>query len=332
MKRIAVCICAVMLCTIPVSAGLESPFSYYNLYSAGDIGTSTQAYGSDVQGTIGAGGDVYFSYFSADDHLLNDYGLHVGGSATLVGGSYYKNVEVGGNLSMQSLNIEGDVYVGGNVTATTGGTINGNLSAAGTITMPQYSFSVTGTTSENMLYSNVVNFDVATEYFTEVSSYYGGLTETTSYENNWGGINVELSSGLNIVAMSADEFKNAWGLTVSGATDGVLVINLTGEIAELDSTTLAGIDSSKVLLNYVDASSLSITGGNTLNILAINADTNFAYGHVDGNLIVANLTGSGQVNEGFFDPGTNPVPEPCTIAILALGALMVNRPRSKRKA
>ena len=334
MKRTAVYLCAVMAMSIPVFAGIDNPFGYFNLYSAGDIGTSSDAYVSDCQGTVGAAGDVYFQSFSADVHKLNDYGLVSGGNATLIGGSYYQNVSVGGNLTVQNLDMNGNVYVGGNTTAIGGGTINGNLSSAGTISLPQNSFNVTGSTSSNQVFTSVVDFDEVTDYFSSVSSYYGQQTDTTGYVNSWGNIQITLGSGLNVVTMTAEEFKNAWGLTVTGASDGALIINLTGEIATLDSTDLYGIDGSKVLLNYVDATELNITNGNNLNVLAINADTNFEYGHIDGNLIVANLTGGGQINEGYFDPGVELVPEPATISILGLGALVLRgtgrRPRSSK--
>ena len=318
---------------MPAFAGIEDPFSYFQVYSAGDIGTSTSAYGSDSQGTVGAGGSVYLTSYSANSHLLNEYGLHAGGNATLVYGSYYGNTEVGGNLTVQSLDMNGDVYVGGNFTTTSGGTINGNLSASGTITKPEYMFNVTGTAASGQTYSPVVNFDSVTTYFKGVSSYLSGLDDTTGYSNNYGNLTINIGSGLNIVTMSASEFNSAYGLTVSGSSSGILIINLTGETAELDSTTLAGIDSSKVLLNYFDTSSLNLTGGNTLNVLAINAATNFVNGHINGNLIVSSLTGNGQVNEGYFDAQEEVIPEPATLALLGLGGIILrrsSRPRPKK--
>ena len=88
---------------------MENPFGYFNVYSLGDIGSSSDKYHSDFQGVGGAAGDVFFSSFSLHGmESDSDYVLHTGGSATLTG-SYLKGVEIGGDAHLGNLNINGTV-------------------------------------------------------------------------------------------------------------------------------------------------------------------------------------------------------------------------------
>lgn len=47
-------------------SGALNPFTYFNVYSLNDIGSSGSSYHSDIQGTTGAAGNVHFSNFSLE--------------------------------------------------------------------------------------------------------------------------------------------------------------------------------------------------------------------------------------------------------------------------
>jgi choice-of-anchor A domain-containing protein len=306
------------------------PFAYFNVYSLGNIGSATSLYHSDFQGVAGAGGDVYFSGFSLDGHdTVSDYVLHTGGNATL-GGNYVGNLEIGGNLSLGGVSVYGNAYVGGNVSNYGGGSLFGDIVASGQIGLSQ-SFTVTGMSSSLSSFNSIMNYDSLSNYFLSTSRAIAAMDNTAVLSNQWGGINLTALSGINVVSLSANELRNAWGFNITAPEDATIYINIYGETATLDSTDwvyTGGVSSGNVLLNYLDATALNLSGGNTVNILAPYADTNFSSGVVTGSLIVGNLFGGGQVNLGHFQNTESvaqgyPIPEPASVLLVCVGGLLV---------
>ncbi len=305
------------------------PFAYFNVYSLGNIGSATSSYHSDFQGVAGAGGDVYFSGFSLDGlDTVSDYVLHTGGNATLQG-DYRGNLEVGGNLRLGGVSVTGNAYVGGNVSNYGGGSLFGDIVAKGQIGLSR-SFTVTGTSSSSTSFGSIVNYDSLNNYFLSTSRAIAAMDTTSVLTNQWGGINLTASSGITVVSLSANELKNAWGFNITAPDDATIYINVTGETASLDSTDwvyTGGVSSSNVLLNYLDATTLNLSGGNTVNILAPYANTNFSYGVLTGTFIVGNLLGGGQVNVGHFQNADftqgYPIPEPASVLMVSIGGILV---------
>lgn len=306
----------------------------FNVFSRSTIGTAGQHYGSDFQGAGGAVGDAYFSGFEmrvfglgASPSLANAW--YGGGNFTVGSGTVRGHLETAGNVSLSSFSVHGNVYSGGSLSGS-GGTITGAAYLTGGNTS---SATVPGGVNTGVAYNPTVNLGDVSSYFLGASNYAAGLANTTTgapgattYNYNFGGIQVNLSStpGINVVSLTAAEMNNAWGFNVNGV--GTLIVNVTGGSANLDSTTWTysgGASSRNVILNYNQATTFSMNGGNIVNILAPNAAMHFSSGHVDGNLIVGGLTGSGQVNwVGGFN-GT--IPAPGAAGALALGGLAAMR-------
>ena len=120
-----------------MSANIIDPFKYFNVYSRGNIGDNAP-YRSDFQGTTGAGGNVSFSSFTLCGlDTANPYVLHAGGNVTITGGSHTGDIEAAGDMTIGSLTIKGDVYSGGTVKNSGGGTIFGDVTAQGNILFTQ---------------------------------------------------------------------------------------------------------------------------------------------------------------------------------------------------
>jgi choice-of-anchor A domain-containing protein len=95
-----------------------------------------------------------------------------------------------------------------------------------------------------------------------------------------------------------------------------------------------GASSATTLLDLGDATSITMSGGHDVNILAPNAAVHYTSGTVTGNLIVGALTGSGSVawGGGFQGASAVVVPAPSGAAAVALGAggvLMIRRRRGR---
>ncbi len=330
-KQITIMLTILTLAATQSFASTVNPFSYFNVYSLNDIGSSTSAYHSDFQGIAGAAGSVYFSSFSLNGmDNQSSYTLHVGANATLTG-SYAGDIEIGGNLSLANVSVNGNIHSGGSIANSSGGSTTGNVYAQTNINLSQQ-FSVGGNIYENFTYNPVVNHKFVSNYFSSTSAQIAGLSNTGSVSNEYGKLTLNTTSGINVVTISSQELNSAWGFDILGTQDSTVLINVTGTNASLNSTNWnysGGITSSNVLINFTEATSLNLSGSNNVNILAANADVNFATGIVTGNLIAGDLQGGGQVNLGHFDNGGifDPVPEPTTLSILAVGAMLIARRR-----
>lgn len=302
------------------------PFSYYNVFSAGDIHYS----GSDFQGSTGAVGNVSFNNFTLFGlDTANQFSLHAGGNVSITGGAHTGSIEAAGNVTLGSLSINGNVYSGGTVANFGGGTITGDV-AAQNIALGQ-NMTVSGQKKSGTTYTPYADLGASEAYFLTFShdaAAMGGTGATLT--NSYGKLQTSLlSSGINVLSISSAELNNAHTFVVNGAADAILYINVAGGDVSLNSTTWTysgGITASDVLVNYYEASKLTLSSRNDVNILAPFADTTFTSGLVTGNLIVGDLEGGGQVNLGHFDHGTpmvQTVPEPSTLALLLVGGVSI---------
>lgn len=309
---------------------MGDPFSYFNVYSLGNINYS----GSDFEGKAGAAGNVSLTGFSLALKDQGGFALHAGGTATLGGGSYFGGIEAGNNISVGNIGINGDVHGGANVGNTAGGTINGDVYAAGSTNLDSH---ITYYSKQGGIpYSPAADLAEISGYFADFSTMAGDMSNTGVIGNSYGALSLSALSGVNVFSLSAADMLAAHTVNITGASDSVVYINVTGATASLNSTVwkyVGGILPDDVLLNYTDATSLTMTSSNNVNILAPFANTNFTSGLVTGNLIVGNLAGSGQVNVGYFGHGSRAthVPEPATALLLGaglIGLIGLRRPAS----
>ena len=334
MKRMLITAIAVTLIWAGAARAdlLDGPMGYFNVYSLGDIGSASSAYHSDFQGVAGAAGDVHFARFSlADVAAPVGFALHAGGSVRLGGGSYYGSVEAGGNVELGFLDISGSVFSGGDVSNFGGGTISGDVSAAGSVSLSQQ-MTVSGDKLSGAPYSPIVDHAAMSEFFRTTSDSIGAMSATTVATNSWGMLRINAQGGANVVTLDAAVLRNAWGLSITGPADAVVYVNVLNETVSLDWTGWeyrGGISAGDVLLNMPNATRLTLSSANAVNILAPDAETYFGAGLIEGVMVVGDLQGGGQVNLGGFDHA--PVPEPATMVLLsASGAVVLGRRRRGR--
>jgi choice-of-anchor A domain-containing protein len=290
------------IATIPLAASLFFGFagtakaaelgaaSGYNVFVLGDV----KQQNTDVEGKLAAGGDI--NYIS--------------------GG-------IGNKLNPNS----GDVVVaGGDLTLSNSQVYNGNAVYGQNQNVAQN----VGIPGGKLLKGNPVDFNAAASQLKQLSTYLSTLAPTgTATIAPWGGIDLTGSGNkLNIFSLLGTDLSNASELLINADADSTVVVNVSGtDISMKDfDTKIKGTTRSKVLYNFFEATSITAESiGIEGSILAPFAAFNFNNGQINGNVVVASLSGNGESHNFLFD-GDLPdvpnksVPEPASIFGLALVA------------
>ncbi len=341
MKRALVAALAAMLCITAVTAitsaetigVVDNPFTYFNLYSLGDIGSEASPFQGQVQGRVGAAGSATLSSFT----LLNQpsytgWALHVGGSASL-GGTYLGGIDVGGNVALGGVGISGSVQAGGGVTQFGGGAIGGSVLAGGSVQLDQ-TMTVYGQTLGNQQYSAVVDHQAVSGYFLKSSTVIGEMLPTGEFTEEWGRLTLACGAGINVFAIDARDLREASQVTIDAPQGAVVYINVPDAEVSLDWTGWSyegGIGPKDVLLNMPYALLLELSGTNAVNILAPRAATDFEAGLVAGTLVVSKFKGNGQVDTGGFGHGSL-IPEPASLFVMMAAGLPALLKRRRRRS
>ncbi len=298
------------------------PFEF-NVFSLGDIGTTSAAYHSDFQGIAGLGGDAYFSSFSLHDIATAGPGtptsLYAGGDVRITGSINNGGIEAGGSVFVNGANVDGTIRTGGDLDGT-GGTVLGDAVLGGS-DLTGLPVTVFGTVSTGVSFEASLDLSEVSEFFLDTSSLIGGMPATTPALLQYGEILIDVESGINVVEISSAALNAAWGVRISGPADATLIINVPDAMVAFDALVWNyqnGMSAGHTLLNLASASTFSLSNGDhQVNILAPRADTYFPHGLVTGNLIAGSLIGGGQVNDGGFE---GQIPEPTTLGLMGIGA------------
>lgn len=249
----------------------------YNVFVFGDMNQS-----SDSEGRVAVGGNATFTNFGIADRLANSNGadnrLIVGGDLTYNGGQIF-----GGNA-----------VVGGTVKTS----VNFNCSPNCSVT--------TG---------KPINFGAARQELTNLADYLGGLTYTGTTEYKWSGIHLQgNNSDLNVFTIDGSKFSQSSYLNLNGVgSNSTVVLNILGSSVNISNfgLNLNGVNKQNVLFNFVDATQVATTGFSFQgSVLATKANVQFNNGNVEGTLVAANLSGTGEFHNTSFTGNLPNVPQP----------------------
>ncbi|WP_375498624.1 choice-of-anchor A family protein [uncultured Nostoc sp.] len=282
--------------------------SDYNVFVLGDI---SQKY-TDIEGKLAAGGNVNF----------------VGGLGSKLSGNSGNVVVAGQNLTLSS----SQVYHGN---AVYGGTAN----VSSNVGFPQ------GTLSKG----KPIDFNEAGKQLRGLSQYLATLTPTgKTTVQSWGAINLSGSgTAFNVFNLAGSSVSKANSFGISADANSTVVVNISGKDVSLQNFgfNIAGTDKQKVIYNFYEATNITASGISILgSILAPLANFNFNNGQVNGNVVVASLTGNGESHNYLFNGDlpdvptkyyTPPairtqVPEPANLLGLGLIAIVFGLFRHKR--
>lgn len=282
-----------------------------NVVALGSVGTSQSPYQSDFQGPLAALGDVHVRDFATNWVAVSGRSgvkpkaLYAGGDVEYIGGSVENGaLEAGGDVYLQSATVNGDVQAGGDLLGTAaGGSIKGTVQLGGSNKAPSQLTTGAVTAAVGSL-ASTLNLPQLGNYFRSLSTQAGLQAPDLKYDNSWDKITIAVpSGGVHYAEIPAAELKQAHSITISGPAAAVVIINVPGDAAELDSLTWkweGGISQDRVIVNYPHARTLQLSSGDHRTaLLAPFADVTFSSGLVTGHLVVNNLLGGGQVNDDF---------------------------------
>lgn len=247
--------------------------SDYNVFVLGDI---TQKY-TDIEGKLAAGGNVNF----------------VGGLGSRLANNGGNVVVAGQNLTLSN----GQVYHGN---AVYGGTAN----VSSNVGFPQ------GTLGKG----NAIDFNAAGEELRSLSQYLATLTPTGQTKvQPWGAINLSGTGiAFNVFNLSGTDVSKTNYFEIKGDANSTILVNISGKNVSLQNFgfNILGTDKQKVIYNFYEATNLTASSiGIQGSILAPLANFNFNNGQVNGNVVVASLTGNGESHNYLFNGDLPSVPK-----------------------
>jgi choice-of-anchor A domain-containing protein len=321
--------------------------SYLNLGPAGDFNLfvfndNTQS-GSDSEGRVAVGRDALFGSFTVGSSMGNNTdNLIVGRNLTNTYTTQRGGVLVGGNLTWETPTILGRVAVNGNANFTGWGSVTGPVNVVGTYSAPNY-FPPNQNTGPNPF---PFDFAEVESYLVSQAAYLATIPTNGEVKINQGNGAITLTAlnpadsyiSFNLTGAEMADATSG-GLTINAPAGSTVVVNVTGPVSSMVSfgINLNGVDKQHVLYNFHDAMNLTLDQIGVMGtILAPLASVNFAGGAIDGTIIAKNLSGPGESHLYLFqgDLPLQPVPEPATVALGAMGlaALVTVRLRRKRSA
>lgn len=271
-------------------------FVFENLYAIN---------GSDSEGNVAVGGNAYISSYSVGSAFT-------GSKARLV---------VDGNLTWNNggkvgSNAQGDIYIGGNVNMPPNVISYGNLYRT----------------------QNVVDFAAAESYLNQASTAWSTQATTGTVHSQWGILDLTgTSSGLNVFNLSAQDV-DINTLNITAPAGSTVLVNVNGANVKMEDFGMylkGGLTSNYVLFNFYDATSLTLKGcGFEGSVLAPNAAVDFQYPNLNGTLIGKSIgvpyTHCGEVHNHPFQGDLPEVPEPASLALLVMGAVVLTKMKRHR--
>jgi choice-of-anchor A domain-containing protein len=278
------------------------------------------------QRKIAVGGNAdYASMSLAGAESNSTTNIVVGGTLTAKTGTMQGHVVSGGDFSYTTPTVSGNVSSNGAVKFAGNGTVAGNVRYNSTYSPSSTTVlgSVTGAVSTAV----PIDFAAAASYLTALSAAQVNASDPSAVQN-YSQLDFAGGAGTNFFNVSGTLVQGAnGGYNISAPAGATVVINVSGNGFTIPSTGFnfsGGITADRVLWNFYQATSLSISGSMGGSVLAPNAAVATNFGNLSGQIIAQSLTGnisifaSGAGATGFTgDLRPVAVPEAASWALLS---------------
>ncbi len=263
-----------------------------------------------------------FNVFTLKGQNLNNTTIH--GRVFSGGDIRYDNTVVGKSLGDPYSNRD-NLIVGGNMTARLSAALRGNARYSGTATLDSFQ------TPHGSYYNapSSINTSAAGNFLRESGVAWQHLQTTgTTTHLPWGTtILGGQKNGLNVFSLNSNELSSSTALRIAVPADSTVLINVRGGSVVMQnfSFDLVGVLASKVIINFVDAASVTIRSMLLQGtVFAPNSDVILDKATVVGQIIASTLSGNGTIFDQPFTgslPPVNLVPIPRAVSIGAAGLL-----------
>lgn len=248
------------------------------------------------------------------------------GGRTYAGGNVAYDSTYNGQDLAPSDGRRTDLVIGGDFTARVSSALRGNAQYAGSANLQAFQ-TPHGSTSRA---PTGVNTSAVGQYLREAGVQWSHLSSTgRTTVLPWGTVILGgQSSGLNVFSLNASELTAARALQIRVPENATVLINVRGGSTVMQNLTfdLAGLLASHVMLNFVDAASVTIRSMLVQGtVFAPNSDVALDKGQVFGQVVAMTLSGTGRIFDDRFK-GTLPpvtlVPLPATVGMAGAGLLV----------
>ncbi|MFP4438636.1 MAG: choice-of-anchor A family protein, partial [Chloroflexaceae bacterium] len=250
-----------------------NPLGVANDFNVFMLGNMNQT--SDAEGRVAAAGDVE----------LNSYGI-------------------GNKLSPDSS--RDDLIVGGDLVYTNGEVFNGSAVYGGTADITNVGFP-----NGDHRQGSPMDFAAAEAYLLEVSAAWANLSANgETVVKPWGAIELNGDDAdLNVFALSGTDLADTNSFTINVPAGSTVLVNVDGSTAGMQNFEYFFEENEYVLYNFFEATDLTFSSiGIQGTVLAPQADIVFNNGQINGTMIGASISGSGEFHHNLF-AGCLPVPE-----------------------
>lgn len=247
-----------------------------------------------------------FGASAAEATTILDYNLVVLGNFNGYNSDVEGKVAVKGNAAITSYSVgakagAGDnLVVGGNLAVGTGGgSTNGRTLVGGTVTTPSWGGYGNGgiTAGASTL---PIDFAAETARMTWLSDTLGSYATNGTIVQQWGQMFFTgTNATLNVFDVTAAQMASSNTFHINVTPGSQVLFNISGLSASMQNAgfDLRGVDASKILYNFYDATALSFSGIGLLgSVLAPDAAYRGGYGNVNGEMIVASFDAPTQIN------------------------------------
>lgn len=287
------------------------------------------------------GGLVLAPAAFADSLFLeaSDYNVFVRSGFTGLNSDVQGKIAAGGNFSVQNYavgsslsgSVGNSLLVGGDFSFSNGQVYNGNVMTSDT-TPNTPGMTVLNGTFQSGVALPIYIPTLMTELVAR-SGYLGSLSSNGTTNLSFGTLTLSGGTGTTrIYTVTAAQLSSATSVVINAPAGTTALINVNGSTASFQNAGCSlqgGITGSTVLFNFWNATSLNFGGiGMQGSVFAPQANVSFSNGNIEGQLIANSFNGGGEMHLSPFS-GTVPVPEPASMAALAIGLGALIRRRRK---
>ena len=226
------------------------------------------------------------------------------------------------NVNLSAVTVYGNVAVGpdGNLALMAPSTINGDIALDSTATENASAGHYTGTLTTNN------NFSTLTANIVNASTQAQGLTPSQTFSSITTATTITGTAGLNVIQINGNINLNNANLTFTSPASGAqFIVNVSGSITLGGTASVvagANVSDGNVLLNlYTNNGAVNTHVGDTIDGIVLAPTASFNLDGIFNGELISGGTSLALLSNATVNYQTSTVPEPASLALLAIPAV-----------